>query len=170
MSFARTSSYTLKWPRLPAVRSGQVAEDHLRAFGRRGFFPDAVHVGHRLVDLGSRVVGHVRHHEPQIERGLAALAGDLEHVVLARIDAAVLDVLRAGDEVFDEALQLRAGRGTDGHGPALFELGHGQFEHLGRAHVGHLPELAHEFGHVDEAREAGLEAVAFSIGTEFHGT
>ena len=58
--------------------------------------------------LRIRVVADVRDDEPKIERGFAAFGRDLEHVVVARIDLAALDLLGALDELIDEALQLRA--------------------------------------------------------------
>jgi len=43
-----------------------------------------------------------------------------------------------------------------------------QLEHFLRLNIRNLPKLLHEFRDVDEAREARVEPVAGTIGSQFH--
>ena len=121
-----------------------------------------------LIYFGIGIVPHMRKHEPQIERGFAAFGRDLEHVVVARIDFAALDLFRPFDELIDESFQLRRGRRADGDGPPLLKFRHRQLEHFRRLDIGNLAELLHQLRHVHKARKAALQPVAAAVRAEFH--
>ena len=75
---------------------------------RRRVQPDLVNFLDGQIRFRIWIVADVRKHEAKIERGFAAVGRDFEHVVVARIDSAALDLLGALDELIDEAFQLGA--------------------------------------------------------------
>ena len=62
--------------------------------------------GLELAGSAGRLAGHELH----VERGFATVAGDLEHVVLGRIDDPAADLLGPLAELLHVAGQLGAGR------------------------------------------------------------
>ncbi len=104
-----------------------------------------------------------------VERGFAAVGGDLEHVVLLRRDHPGADGVGAARELVHVGLEL--GARVDQHRlgralpvGALGELGGGELEVLGGLDVGeHVPEPEH-FGDVLEAGEAGVHPVVPAAG------
>ena len=168
---------------VPPIRvgCGEVAEDDLqRAGDRRGV------AGRGAVDLvavlapeaGDGVGGVVElagcrgllpGDEPGVERGFAAVGGDLEHVVLLRRDHPAADGVGAARERLHVGLEL--GAGVDQHRlrgalpvSALGELRGGELEVFGGLDVGeHVPEPEH-LGDVLEAGEAGVHPVVPAAG------
>ncbi len=65
---------------------GQVAEDGLGAQDRLGNFIDSGYDVYQGIDLGHGSIGNHWGHQAQIESGLAAIHGDLKHVILFRPD------------------------------------------------------------------------------------
>ena len=108
-------------------------------------------------------------HEPDVERGFAAVGGDLEHVVLLGRDRAGADGVGAARELPHVGLQLGAGVDHDGlRGAlpvrALGELGRGRSQVLGGLDVGeHVPDPQH-LGDVLKPGEAGVHAVVPAAG------
>ena len=104
-----------------------------------------------------------------VERGFAAVGGDLEHVVLLRRDEPGADGVGAARELVHVGLEL--GARVDQHRlgrplsvGALGELGGGELQILGGLDVGeHVPQLEH-FGDVLEAGEAGVHPVVPAAG------
>ena len=150
------------------LRGRKVAEDHLREPLVAGLLPDGEDFPDGLVDLAVRMVRRTAAHEPQVERCFAALARDLEHVVVARIDFGRFELFGALRQRGDERLEFRRGRRPDNAGFAAVERGHRQLEHVRGLHVRHLAEQVHEFRHVHEAGEPGVEPVAGAVRGEFH--
>ena len=112
--------------------------------------------------------------QPQVQGGAAAIAGDLEHVVLFGADSPVADRLGPPAEVSHVADQVLGRLDGDGLGypaaiaRALGQLGYRQVEVGGRLDVGeHVPHAEH-LGHVAEPGEPALdpEAVA-ALGGQF---
>jgi hypothetical protein len=150
------------------LRSREVAEHHLGQplLARR--LPDAVDFPDGEIRLGLGMIRRSRTHEPQVERRLAALPGDLEHVVLLRIDEAGLQFLRPLGQGLDESLQLgRRGR-PDNLRFATLQLRHREFEHVRGLDIRGLPEQVHQLRHIHESREAGVEPVAGAVRGQLH--
>ena len=66
---------------------GKVAEDELRQATLFARLPNAVNIFDGHVDLALRVVLGRWQHQPQIERRLASLARNFEHIIFRRINA-----------------------------------------------------------------------------------
>ena len=139
--------------------NGQIAKDKLGGTVMGGLPPNAFDLGDGPVDFAVRVVGEGRVVQPEIERRFASVGGDHEHVVLAWIHVAGLQCLGAFDERLDDPGQLRRTGCADHRRFAAAQFRHGEAEHVLGLDVGDLPELLHEFGNIDEAGEAGVEAV-----------
>jgi len=74
-----------------------------------------MNVFHRQIYFALRIVRQTGFHQPQIQRGLAAFRGDLEHIVFARVNPSAFQCLGAARETFDKLFQFRrGGRITDG--------------------------------------------------------
>ncbi len=114
--------------------------------------------------------GRLAGDELHVERGFAAVAGDLEHVVLGRIDGPAADLLGARAELLHVAGQLGAGRDQlrDRRAlpvGALRKLGNRQVEVFGGLDVGEpVPGAAQHLGDVLKAREAGVHPVVAAAG------
>ena len=121
-----------------------------------------------LVDLALGLVPGGRFHQAQVQSCLPSLRGNLEHVVFARIDAPSFQTLRASGEFLHECFQLRCPWCVaDGWFLAL-QLGSRQVEHRGGLHVGSLAKHLHEFRHVDESGEPGVEPIARAVRGKLH--
>ena len=105
------------------------------------------------------MIGGARIHHPQIESGLSPLGGDFEHIVLARINPAVMERLGAFSKARQEFFQFGGGRGAHDDRFDSLNLRDREFEGFHRLHVGYLAELLHELGHIDEPGKAGVEPV-----------
>ena len=149
-----------------ALRGRQVAEHQLGALAPCGSLPDLVHLVGTLHHLAFGIGQGGRVDEPQIQRSLAAVIGDAQHVVHARIDAVGPEPLRPAHQRLHVRLE-RAARPA-GHRPGLLapQVRHRQVQHLPRADVGQLAEHAHQVRHVDEAREPRVQAVAAAVGCD----
>ena len=105
-----------------------------------------------------------------VERGFATVAGDLEHVVLGRIDDPAADLLGPLAELLHVAGQLGAGRDQLRDRRALpvgplRELRNRQSEVFAGLDVReHVPGAAQHLGDVREAREAGVHPVVAAAG------
>jgi hypothetical protein len=67
-------------------------------------------------------------------------------------------------KAFHDPLQLRRAWSAEDGALAAPEVRDGQLKHGGRANVGHLPELGHEFQDVDEPGEARVEQATGAVG------
>ena len=71
--------------------------------------PDAIDFVNGEVGLAFGLIARTRINQPQVQRGLAALGGDLEHVVHAWIDTPFAQLFRSLGQTGNERLQF--GRG-----------------------------------------------------------
>ncbi|WP_448237888.1 hypothetical protein [Microbacterium paulum] len=145
----------------PAYRGG-LAGQRVEVFVVAGALPDAVNRVGGDVDLArpGRVAGD---DHADVERGLASVGGDQEHVVLVGAHLAGGDLLGALGEGGDVLLQLdgrlhRHGGGRAAAVVALHERGHGQVEVVGGLHVGEHRPHPQQLLPVLEAGESGLHA------------
>src|SRR6266436_7901522 len=100
---------------------------------------------------------------PEIERRFAAFGGNLEHVVLARIDSTTFDFFGALHELIDKTPQFRAAWRADYYRPSLVEFRHRQLQHLACLHIRDLAELLHQLRNINESRETALQTIAASV-------
>ena len=118
----------------------EVAKNHLRGALVCGAFPDFKHI---LRTLGGFAVGVTGEHgidNPLIQRQLAAIVGDEQHIVHTAVHLAVsylLSTLR--QRRHDLFLILRWLQGD----VVVMRLRHGQLEHIRRLNVRHIFEYAH---------------------------
>ena len=92
-----------------ACRRGccKVAEDKLCAFGRLAAFPCIEHVFHDHIELAARIVQQGRVSQPLIERELASVIGDSEHIVLVGCDCTAANAIGAFAEFLHHGLLCR---------------------------------------------------------------
>ena len=158
------------------VRGADVAEHELERPAHRGGLPgqriEVFVVAGALPDAVDRVGGNVDLARPggvagddhaDVERGLASVGGDQEHVVLVGPHLAGGDLPGTFGEGCDVVLQLDGRLHRDGGGcaaavVALLERGHGQVEVVGGLHVGEHRPHPQQLLPVLEAGESGLHA------------
>ena len=92
-----------------ACRRGccKVAEDKLCAFGRLAAFPCIEHIFHDHIELAARIVQQGRVSQPLIERELASVIGDSEHIVLVGCDCTAAHAVSAFAEFLHHGLLCR---------------------------------------------------------------
>ena len=117
------------------LRRGQIAEDKLRQTVVLGRVPNAMNVFDRQIYFALGMIRHMRLHQPQIQRGLAALGGDFEHVVLARIDPPAFQLFGASRPDCQQTPSVPADAGACGWPVFPLPISDGQIEHLRRLHV-----------------------------------
>ena len=143
---------------------GQVAEDHLGGALVCGAPPDLKHI---LRALGGFAVGIAGQHgvdKPLIQRQLAAIVGDEQHIVHAAVHLAVADFLSTlRQRRHDLFLILGGFQGNI----VVMCLRHGQLEHIRRLNVRHIFENGHQLRQVIKLGEARLSPVAGTLGVEF---
>ena len=153
----------------PGGGRGGVYEHELRAALGLGAPADVEDVPHACVDLAAGKRLHVgvflEVEQLRVERDLPAVAGNLEHVVHARVAAGV-DLLAALHQRLD--LGELFGRRRDRNRVAL-ELGEVEVEVVGGHDVAAAVERAHELGEVLEPREASLDIQAAALGLGLQG-
>ena len=143
---------------------GQVAEDHLRGALASGALPDLKHIFRALGGFAVGITGEHGVDQPLIQRQLAAIVGDEQHIVHAAVHLAVADFLSAlRQRRHDLFLILRWLQGD----VVVMRLRHGQLEHIRRLDVRHIFEYAHQLRQVIKLGEAGLCPVASALGIEF---
>lgn len=153
----------------PGGGRGGVDEHELGAALALGAVADVEDVAHALVDLAARKGLHVgvvlEVEQLRVERDLPAVAGDLEHIVHARV-ATGMNLLAALHQRLD--LGELFGRRRDRDRVAL-ELGEVEVEVVGGHDVAVAVERAHELGEVLEPREASLDIQAAALGLGLQG-
>jgi hypothetical protein len=93
---------------------------------------DASGGGFELAAIRSGVAAH----QPQVEGGVAAVVGDLQHVVLVWFDPAGANRFGPGDEGLDVVGQLFAGGHDHDGGAVVLDLGEGEGEVVADADIG----------------------------------
>ena len=142
------------------LRCAEVAKDHLGGALVCGAPPDLKHI---LRALGGFAVGIAGQHgvdEPLIQRQLAAIIGDKQHIVHAAVHLPVADLLGALRQRRHDLFLILGGFQGD---VVVMRLRHGQLEHICRLNVRHIFEYAHQLRQVIKLGEARLGPVAGSL-------
>ena len=97
--------------------------------------------------------------QSKIQRGLAALGGDLEHVVHPWINTPLAQLFRSLGQTGNERLQFGRGWRADDRRFPVPQCGRGQLQHFRSANIRNLPELLHQLGDVHEPGEPRVQPV-----------
>ena len=145
---------------------GQVAKNHLGGTLVSGALPDLKHI---FGALGGFAVGGAGQHgvdEPLIQRQLAAIVGDEQHIVHAAVYLAVADFFSAlRQRRHDLFLILRWLQGD----VVVMCLRHGELEHIRRLDVRHIFEYAHQLRQVIKLGKARLGPIAGALRRQLDG-
>ena len=145
---------------------GQVAEDHLRGALASGALPDLKHIFRALGGFAVGIAGKHGVDQPLIQRQLAAIVGNHQHIVHAAVHLTVADFFSTlRQRCHDLFLILRWLQGD----VAVMRLRHGQLEHIRRLDVRHIFEYAHQLRQVIKLGEARLGPVAGSLRGQLDG-
>ena len=145
---------------------GQVAKNHLGGTLVRGALPDLKHIFRALGGFAVGIAGEHGVDQPLIQRQLAAIVGDEQHIVHAAVHLAVADFLSAlRQRRHDLFLILRWLQGDI----VVMRLRHGELEHIRRLDVRHIFEYAHQLRQVIKLGEARLGPVAGSLRGQLDG-
>ena len=118
-------------------------------------------------DPGGRF--RVRRQHPGVEGELAAVGGDGQRVVLARVHASPLRMRSyLSTSVCWIASCSLGHRAGDDLGLPAFERRAGQVEHVGRLHVGELTEHLLQLRQVHELGEPGPRFQSLPVGADLH--
>ena len=113
------------------------------------------------------IVRQHRVHKSLIQRQLASIAGDLEHIILSGIHHLIPHFICAGRQLIDHSpLQLRWLQLLH----MVIGLGHRQLQHLCGLNIRHQPEHIDQLRQIVESCEPGLGAVAGTFRGQFHGS
>ena len=136
-----------------ALGGAQIAEHQLGPPDIRAvppFLDDVLHTG---IDLAVGVVGQQGILQPLVQRQLAAIRGNFQHIVLVRLHFSVPHSLRPVAQLLHHLLLEGAGFGGDGD---ILRFRRGQVQHIRRLNVSGLLPDADELRQVVELGEPGL--------------
>ena len=120
---------------------GQVAKNHLGGTLVSGAPPDLKHIFRALGSFAVGVAGEHGVDQPLIQRQLAAIVGNHQHIVHAAVHLAVADFFSTlRQRCHDLFLILRWLQGD----VVVMCLRHGELEHIRRLDVRHIFEYAHQ--------------------------
>ena len=142
------------------LRCAEVAKDHLGGTLVSGALPDLKHI---FGALGGFAVGGAGQHgvdEPLVQRQLAAIVGDEQHIVHAAVHLTVADFFSTLRQRRHDLFLILGGFQGD---VVVMRLRHGELEHIRRLNVCHIFEYAHQFRQVIKLGEARLGPVASSL-------
>ena len=77
-----------------ALGGGEIGENKLCAAGLGALLPDVEHVLHTGVDFTARVVRQQGIGDPLVQRQLAAIRGNLQHIILGGLNLALAYLIR----------------------------------------------------------------------------
>lgn len=126
--------------------------------------PNLHDVCHTLVDLGAGFVRQQLIDDTLVQPQLAAIAGDLEHIVLRWVNAAAVYL---GGALGENLHHLFLVFSRLGHNVVVFHLRRGQMELIGSLNISHLFEQVHQLREIEKLGEAGARPVAGAFGVEF---
>ena len=136
---------------------GNIAEYELGQLIRLPIPPDLHDIVHTLIDLGSRLIRQQRVDDPLVQPQLAAIAGNLEHIVLPGVNAPAVYLGRPlGEGLYHRFLVF----GGLGHDVVVFHLRGRKMELVGGLDVRDLFEQVHQFRQIEKLGEAGPGPVA----------
>ena len=148
------------------LRCAEVAKDHLGGALASGALPDLKDIFRALGGFAIGVTGEHWIDKPLIQRQLAAIVGDEQHIVHAAVHLAVADFLSAlRQRRHDLFLILRWLQGDI----VVMRLRHGELEHIRRLNVRHIFEYAHQLRQVIKLGEARLGAIAGAFRGQLDG-
>ena len=155
---------------IKAVRAGraQIAEDHLRGALRLCLFPNGKDPLHAGIRLAVGVIGQKRIHQPLVQRQLAAIIRDAQHVVLIWGNQAVAHRLSPLTQRRHHLPLQLAGRQLHNRRLAARDLGDRQLQHIGGLNVGTLLEHVHKLGQIVKFCKPRFGAVAVSLGGQLN--
>ena len=155
---------------IKAVRAGraQIAENHLRGALRLCLFPNGKDPLHAGIRLAVGVIGQKRIHQPLIQRQLAAIIRDAQHVVLIRGYQAVAHRLGPlTQRRYHLTLQF-TGRQLHNRGLAACDFRDRQLQHISGLNVGTLLEHIHKLGQIVKLCKPCFGAVAVALGGQLN--
>ena len=125
----------------PGGGCGNIAEDQLRQLLIFSLAPELQDIGNALVDFCAYVIRQHGVNDPLIEAELAPVRGNLEHVVLFRVNSAGMNLGGTFREGSDHSLLNF--RGLRGIGVILYFRGR-QIQLIGGLNVGYFLKEIHE--------------------------
>ena len=143
---------------------GQVAKNHLGGALASGAPPDLKHIFRALGGFAVGVTGEHGVDKPLIQRQLAAIIGDEQHIVLGAVYHSVTDFFGALRQRRHDLFLILGGFQGD---VVVMRLRHGQLEHIRRLDVRHIFEYGDQLRQVVELGKASLGAVTCPLGVEF---
>ena len=144
----------------------EVAENHLGGTLVGGALPDLKHILRALCGFAVGVAGQHGVDKPLIQRQLAAIVGDQQHIVHAAVHLAVADFFcplrQRRHHVFLIFRWFQCN-------VVVVGFGHRQLQHIRRLDVRHIFEYTHQLRQVVKLGEAGLGPVAGSLRGQLNG-
>ena len=143
---------------------GNVAEHQLGQLVGLAVPPNLHDVCDTLVDLGAGFIRQQLVDDTLVQTQLAAIAGDLEHIVLRWVNAAAVYL---GGALGENLHHLFLVFSRLGHDVVVFHLRRGQMELIGGFDVRHLFEQVHQLREIEKLGEAGARPVAGAFRCQF---
>ena len=143
---------------------GNIAEHQLGQLIRLSVPPDLHDIVHALVDFSPRLVRQQLVDDSLVQPQLAAIPGDLEHIVNGWVHRAAVyqrRALRKGLHHFPLVFRRL------GHDVVVLHLRGGQVQLVGGLDVRHLFEQVHQLRQVEKLGETGARPVAGSLRGQF---
>ena len=145
---------------------GQVAKNHLGGTPVCGALPDLKHIFRALGGFAVGIAGEHGIDQPLIQRQLAAIVGDEQHIVHAAVHLAVADFLSALRQRRHDLFLIPRWLQGD---VVVMRLRHGEFEHIRRLNVRHIFEYAHQLRQVIKLGKPRLGPVAGTLRGQLNG-
>ena len=139
---------------------GNITEHKLGQFVRLTLTPEFQDIGHALIHFGPRLVRQQRIEDALVQSQLAAIRGDLEHIVLLRPDRTVVYLGGPRRERLDHFLLYLRGLGCN---RVVLHLRGGEIELVGGLDVRDLLEQIHQLREVEELGKARPRPVAGAL-------
>ena len=144
----------------------EVAKDHLGGTLVRGALPDLKHIFRALGGFAVGIAGKHGVDQPLIQRQLAAIIGDEQHIVLGAVYHSVTDFFSTLRQRRHNLFLILGGfQGNI----VVMRLRHGQLEHIRRLNVRHIFEYAHQLRQVIKLGKPCLGPVAGTLWGQLNG-
>ena len=148
------------------LRCAEVAKDHLGGALASGALPDLKHIFGALGGFAVGIAGKHGVDKPLIQRQLAAIIGDKQHIVHAAVHLPVADLLGPLRQRRHDLFLILGGFQGD---VVVMRLRHRQFQHIRRLNVRHIFEYAHQLRQVIELGKARFGAIAGAFRGQLDG-
>ena len=146
------------------LRCRNVAEHQLGQLVSFAIPPDLHDVVHALIDLCARFIRQHLVDDSLVQAQLTAIRGNLEHIVLGRVNGSAVYQRCALRKGLDHFL-LMFGRLR--HDVVVFHLRGGQVQLVGGLDVRHFFEQVHQLRQVEKLGESSARPIAGAFGNEF---